>query len=94
MSQGPDGFGVRAEVASGLVPFADLHGRISVRSETPQRKKEGQTHHMTHFPGVSSITQSVSTTLCAFLSRVVKYIEQQIAVLTGNRFHQGNVHQF
>lgn len=47
-----------------------------------------------HFPGVSSITQSVSTTLCAFLSRVVKYIEQQIAVLTGNRFHQGNVHQF
>lgn len=74
--------------------LAYLHGRVLISSEMPLRNKAGQVLQGGKSPGVSRVTQGVNILLHAFHGHVKKYAEQQIDVLTGNRFHQGNIPQF
>lgn len=74
--------------------LAYLHGRVLISSEMPLRNKAGQVHQEGKSPGASCVTQGVNILLHGFRGHVMKYAEQQIDGLTGNRFHQGNIPQF
>lgn len=69
------GFGACVDAVSGLGPFPYLHRRTSTSSETPLRNKTGQIHQVGESPGGSGVTQTVNTTLHAFLCRFMKYVE-------------------
>jgi len=60
----------------------------------PLRNQAGQVCHGGKSPGVTHVTQGINILLHGFCGHVVKYVEQQIDVLTGNKLHQGNISQF